>query len=136
MEKLGKQAGLTIAFGTLLGVLGALGVRKISRLSAPLSTPIKTALFGGVASTLTQVVLERQQVGEKLKARFGDGPHYEEICFMAATFFGTAFLTYNLGPKLSEGKISLSGTVLYSTVVTSGAIAALLLSSDSGTSDA
>lgn len=125
-QKLGAHFGLTTLIGTVLGGIGALGVRKLTKLSAPLSGALTTSLMAAGTSTLTMIIMERNKLGEKLKVRFGDQYQHEEICFMAATFFGTAFLTYKLGPKIIRRELCLVEVAPYTVISTSAAITSLL----------
>ena len=44
-QKLGAHFGLTALIGTVLGGVGALGVRKLTKLSAPLSGALTTSFM-------------------------------------------------------------------------------------------
>ena len=125
-QKLGPHFALTAVIGTVLGGIGALGVRKLTKLSAPLSGALTTSLIAAGTSTLTLTIMERAKLGDKLKTRFGDQYQHEEICFMAATFFGTAFLTYKLGPKIVRRELRLVEVAPYTVISTSAAIMSLL----------
>jgi hypothetical protein len=126
VQRLGAHVALTATLGIVSGGIGALGARYLKKCSAPLSGPLTTALIAASVSSLTKGTIDRSHLVDKLKGRFGDHYQYEEIAFMAVTFFGTAFLTHKLGPKIAKRALPLKEVAAYTTVSTTAAILSLL----------
>ncbi len=130
-QRLGAHFVLTTVIGTVLGGIGALGVRKLIKLSAPLSGALTTSFMAAGTSTLMMTINERSKLGERFRAAFGNNYQYEEISFMAATFFGTAFLTYRLGPKIVCRKFRPLEVAPYTVISTAAAIMSFLWTKES-----
>ena len=130
IQEVGGQFAIAALFGTLIGAGSVKLIRMASKFKPEYAVPITTAAIGASVSCLSRKTIEHFKVGEKLQARFGDRYQYEEICFMVATFFLTGLLTYTLGPKITKREFHLMGTACHTVVTTSGAIIALLFTTD------
>ncbi|MCB1110697.1 MAG: hypothetical protein KDK64_06905 [Chlamydiia bacterium] len=130
VKEIGAQFAIAALFGSLIGAGGVKLVRMVSKFKPEYAIPVTTACVGAGVSCLSRKGIEHFKVGEKLKARFGERYQHEEICFMASTFFLTGLLTYKLGPKITKKEFHLIGTACHTVVTTSGAIIALLFTTD------
>ena len=89
-----EQSATAALLTTVVGTLGVLGTRIVSKVPSPLSSAISAGIASGIATAAAAAALEKTSIADQVKSYFPDSHlNFKMLSLMTSLFLSTLVLT-------------------------------------------